>query len=191
MSEWSDRLLFLKTWIRHPLTIGSVAPSAPSLVNRMLEPIQWDRIDTVVELGAGTGPVTAEIARRKPANVRFLAFEREPKFRELLQQRCPGVQLYPEASELCQVLSMTGRPQADVIVSGIPFTNLTAAQQERLLDQVEQALAPDGLFVAFQYSPLLYQRLRRRFVHCEVDVVLGNLPPALVFTCRLATATAG
>ncbi len=163
MACWSDRATFLQAYLRHPLAVGSVTPSALALVDRMLHPIQWGEIQTVVELGCGTGPMTAEILRRKPAHVRFLAFEREPAFRQLLLARFPGLQVHPEAFELGRVLARTGRPQADVVLSGIPFAALPGPEQERLLDEVEQALVPGGLFVAFQYSPLLYRLFRGRF----------------------------
>jgi phospholipid N-methyltransferase len=189
--QWSDRMLFLQAWMRDPLKVGSVTPSAPALVSRMLAPIHWDRVQTIVELGAGTGPMTAEILQRTPPHVRFLTFEREPAFRDLLTARHPGLEIYPEALELCRVLALTGRPTADVIISGIPFASLPGADQDLLLDEINRALAPGGMFIAFQYSALLYKRLKRRFARCHIAVVLGNLPPALVYTCYTTSESAG
>jgi phospholipid N-methyltransferase len=189
--HWSDRMLFLQAWMRNPLKVGSVTPSAPALVSRMLAPIDWDRVQTVVELGAGTGPVTSAILQRTSPHVRFLTFEREPAFRQLLLSRYPDLQIYPEALELCRVLALTGRPTADVIISGIPFAALPGPEQDLLLDEINRALAPGGMFIAFQYSPQLYGRLKRRFAQCRINVVLGNLPPALVYTCYTAHESAG
>lgn len=188
MTAWKDRALFLRAWLRKPGQVGSVTPSAPALVDRMLKRIPWDRVRTVAELGAGTGPITAKVCEQKPARVRFLVFEREPEFRRLLKQRFPQLEMYPEAAQLSRVLERTGLHQADVILSGIPFAALPAQTQESLLDEIERSLAPGGLFVAFQYSWLLYRRLRRRFSRVDLGFTLFNLPPAVVYYCYKAEA---
>jgi len=181
-----DRKIFFQKWLKSPLTVGSLTPSAPHLVSVMLRSVPWNRIDTVVELGAGTGPITAGILKRKPERVRFLAFEREPAFRQLLAQRYPGLSLYPEAKALPEALAATGRPQADVIISGIPFAALSARDQEHLLSVIDASLAPGGQLIAFQYSLMLYARLRQRFARCDLSLALLNLPPAAVYTCYKA-----
>lgn len=191
MAPRNDRALFWQTWIQHPRTVGSVTPSAPALVHRMLEPVPWDRVHTVVELGAGTGPVTAEILQRKPPHVHFMAFEREPVFRQLLAERFPELELHSEALGLGSVLAASGENYADVIISGIPFAALSIADQEALLDEVDRCLAPGGLFIAFQYAPLLYRRLVRRFARCDLGLALLNLPPAVVYTCHKAKTVGG
>lgn len=188
MAIRNERALFFRAWLQSPLTVGSLTPSAPALVARMLRRVPWQRVETVVELGAGTGSITAGILKRKPARSRLLAFEREPAFRQLLAERFPGLALYPEAHALSEVLAATGRPQADVVISGLPFGALPAEQQERLLCEIEAALAPGGVFVAFQYGWRLYSRLRRHFARCDVSAALFNLPPALVYTCHKAVS---
>jgi phospholipid N-methyltransferase len=48
------------------------------------------------------------------------------------------------------------------------------------------ALAPDGVFLAYQYSPYIRPLLGQIFDHVETRVVVRNLPPACYFICRLA-----
>jgi phospholipid N-methyltransferase len=59
-----DRMAFLLRFFRSPRMIGSITPSSDQLVRTMLEPIPWERVDSVVELGAGTGVITEALVRR-------------------------------------------------------------------------------------------------------------------------------
>ena len=183
MLPWKERALFLKAWFRSPLGVGSVTPSAPALTRRMVERIPWHQVRTVVELGAGTGVITARLRERKPPSVQLLAFEREPRFRHYLKHRYPDLDLHGEVRHLCAVLAEKGTPQADVIISGIPFGALPAARQQVLLADIDRALAPGGMFVAFQYSLMLRRQLRQRFERVDLGFALANLPPAFIYYC--------
>lgn len=186
MLPWKERALFLGAWLQSPLGVGSVTPSAPALTRRMVERIRWQQVRTVVELGAGTGAITARLLATKPADVRLLAFEREPAFRDFLQQRYPDLELHGDVYQLGTVLAADGTQQVEAIVSGIPFGALPAADQEWLLDVVDRALAPGGQFVAFQYSLALRHRLRRRFARVDLGFTAANLPPAFIYYCQKA-----
>lgn len=160
------------------------SPQRPALVDQMVSQIPWDNVRTVVELGAGTGAVTDRILRSKPDHVRFLAFEKEPSFLARLQQNHPtGVEFHTEARQLARVLETKGMSKADVILSGLPFAVMPKERQEEILDQVQESLAPGGLFIAFQYFPFLYRRLRKRFTSVDVTFAVLNLPPAIVYRC--------
>ena len=57
----NDRFGYLRRFVAAPAQIGSVAPSSPFLTRAMLRGIDWSRMRTIVELGAGTGVFTAAI----------------------------------------------------------------------------------------------------------------------------------
>ena len=181
---WTERTAFLRTWLQRPLEVGSVLPSSPRLARRIASLVDWDRTRTLVELGAGTGAVTAGLLARASASTRLLAFERQPEFRQILQDRFAGLEVYPEARQLSRVLESAGPRQAETVVSGIPFALLSRPEQEALLDEIDRGLAPGGSFIAFQYSPFLLPSLRRRFEKVSLHLVLANLPPALIYCCR-------
>lgn len=181
--SWMERAAFLRKWLERPREVGSITPSSPQLARAMAEWVPWEQIRTLVELGAGTGAVTAELLERLPAGSRLLAFERMPEFRELLRERYPQLEVYAEARLLSQVLREGGGLKADAVVSGIPFALLTAEQRGVLLDEIEGALAPGGCLIAFQYTPMLWPLLRSRFASVDVRLVAANLPPALIYRC--------
>lgn len=179
-----DHLVFLSRFLSAPARVGSLVPSSSALVRQMLHRVPWPEVRQVAELGAGTGRITREILRRAGGDAVLTAFEKDPVLHGWLRERFPGLHIHGEAQGLLTALAGDGVKSVDAVVSGLPFTLFSARMQELILGQVHTALRPGGVFVAFQYSPMLLRRLRCRFRHVQVDFVPWNLPPAFVYTCR-------
>ena len=64
----NDFALFLGKFLRHGTAIASVAPSSRWLSETTVRNIDWQKARALVELGAGTGPITRVIARTPPPN---------------------------------------------------------------------------------------------------------------------------
>src|SRR6516225_5658874 len=56
-----DEVRFIRCWIERPLTTGAVTPSGRALARTMASYIDPSRPGPVIELGPGTGPVTAAL----------------------------------------------------------------------------------------------------------------------------------
>jgi hypothetical protein len=67
INSTADRRLFLGEFVRDPRNIASVTPSGPALVHQMVLPVPQRGDPVVVELGAGTGPVTRASGSGSPA----------------------------------------------------------------------------------------------------------------------------
>src|SRR3954454_17288479 len=87
----SDVSLFLGKFLKHGTAIASLAPSSPWLSRTTVRNIDWDRATVVVELGAGTGPITRVIAERPPPEGKLAVLERDPDFARLLRERFQGL----------------------------------------------------------------------------------------------------
>ena len=70
MSMWT----FFREFAKDPVLLGAVAPSGADLARRMVDAAELGPGQVVVELGAGTGPMTAEILARRPDGP-FVALE--------------------------------------------------------------------------------------------------------------------
>ena len=81
----SDFALFLGKFLRHGTKIASLAPSSPWLSRATVRNVDWDRARVVVELGAGTGPITRVIAERAKRDCKVIVLERDPDFAKLLR----------------------------------------------------------------------------------------------------------
>lgn len=184
MEKWIDRLTFFQRFMLSPRLVGSVTPSSPWLVSAMLDPVPWEQIGSIAELGAGTGTLTEALHQQLPPDATVMVFEKDPVMGGMLQQRYPGFRHYKDAARLPIILDETGIKQVDVIVSSLPFAAFPQAVRDTILDAVWDSLSPDGWFIAFQYSLQAKKALHKRFEEVTVSFIPWNLPPAFVYTCR-------
>ncbi|MCL7944221.1 hypothetical protein [Marinobacter sp. ATCH36] len=183
--KWmSQTLRFLRRFISAPQAIGSIVPSSPALVDAMLEKIVWSRVNTVAELGGGTGVITAQINGLRSQDSRFLCFENDSDMHLDLQQKFSDVILEEDAIQLKHTLERHRIPGLDCVVSGLPLLNFSSTVRRRLLSDIHESLNPGGLFVAFQYTRQLQAFLLSTYDQIERHYVWANVPPAFVFLCR-------
>lgn len=184
-----DRILFLRSFLEHPRRVGAILPTSRWAVRDMLDLADFTRARKVVELGAGTGVYTGEILSRLRPDGLLLAFEIDPNLSDSLSARFQDSRLQvinDSAEQLEQYLNGT---RADIIVSGLPFTSLPLDLRRRILSGSAQALAPTGVMLVLQYSPLIQSELKRTFATVRRRISLFNVPPAFLFACRTATTS--
>jgi phospholipid N-methyltransferase len=185
----SDFTLFLGKFLRQGTAIASLAPSSPWLSRTTVRNIDWATAEVVVELGAGTGPITRVIAERARPETRVLILERDPDFCRLLHERFPprpGFEIVQaDVRDLAALLAGRGIGRADHIVSGLPVPSFPAELRRSLFQVVGQVLRPEGTFNQITELPWVYWRFYRRFFE-DVRFVFEprNLPPAGAYVCR-------
>jgi phosphatidylethanolamine/phosphatidyl-N-methylethanolamine N-methyltransferase len=189
-----DSAVFLAQWLRTPGQIGAIAPSSPRLAHAISTAIPEHGDPVVVELGAGTGPFTAEIQRRLAGRGRHLAVEVNPKLAQLLRDRFTQAEVIEDDARLLpSLLNERGLRHADVVISSLPWTMFEPTTQYLLLKAVLDVLAPHSVFSTFAYLHAAPMAGARRFrelsaQHFEEVIfsrtVWRNLPPAFVLHAR-------
>ncbi len=76
---------FLRGLIANPKGVSAPTPSSPALAEAIAAELDPSRPGLVIELGAGTGAVTAALIRRVGAG-RVIAIERDAHFARLLRR---------------------------------------------------------------------------------------------------------
>ena len=178
--------VFLRRFLGAPRQVGSVAPSSRFLTRAMLSRVDWENARSVAELGAGTGVFTREIVKRAHPEAKILVFEVDPALQELIRAEHPdhpGLRLYGDAQELVSIMKAEGIESLDFVISSLPFTVLPHEVSENILNAVQDALKPEGRFVAYQYSSIMKPRLAARFSDIKTKFVPFNIPPAFVYDC--------
>ncbi len=182
-----ERWLFFRQALAAPRYMGSVTPSSSYLVDALLKLADVSSIQTAVELGPGTGPFTAGLLARLPAEARVLCIERDDRFAHHLQERFDDSRLIVvtgDAARLEQhLVDHDLGAQAPLIVSGLPFTSLPAESRESILSAIVRCLSPDGSFLLYQYSPAMRPHLLRHFSRVESHWEVRNIPPAVCMRC--------
>ena len=187
----TDRVVFFRAFIAHPRRVGAVLPTSRWAVRDMLDMAEVSSADLVVELGPGTGVYTGEILARLGPDAHLIAVERDPRLARLLteQYEDPRLRVICDSAENVQV-HLEGARSA-LVVSGLPFTSLESEVRERIFDQILEIMAPSGVALVLQYSPLIQGHLRKVFPYVERRISLLNVPPAFLFACRMSQQIAG
>ena len=181
------RLAFLQGFLRQPQQVGSVIPSSRFLERRLVRLGEVARARVAVELGPGTGGTTRAMLRALPEHAKLLAIEINAEFAAMLREECADPRLIVHqgsAEHIRETLAAHGLREADVVISGIPFSTMSDALGERILREVRDTLAPGGCFVAYQFRDRVATLGRGILGHPEVDIEPLNVPPVRVYRWR-------
>jgi phospholipid N-methyltransferase len=184
---WLRRLssfaLFGREFVTNPGPIGAAAPSSRALSRRIAAALPSDPRGYVVELGPGTGSVTAALLERGIPSSQLLLVELSAKLVGHLRHRFPQLEvLEGDAARLSHVLRpYIARAAISHIVSSLPLRSLPAPVVRAITDQIKTLLPSGGLLVQYTYD----LRPRRNAVfndmaHAATSIVWLNLPPARV-----------
>jgi phospholipid N-methyltransferase len=185
----SDFSLFFGKFLKHGTKIASLAPSSPWLSRATVGNVDWARARVVVELGAGTGPITRVIAERARPETRVVVLERDADFAALLRERFavhPHFDVIEgDVRDLSAMLADRGIARVDHVISGLPVPSFPKDLQRDLFRVVKDVLEPDGTYNQITEIPWVYQGLYRTFFD-DVRFVFEprNFPPAGAYYCR-------
>jgi len=181
----ADFGLFFRKFLEKGRTISSAVPSSPAMVDGILEHIDFSRPSTIVELGAGTGPVTEQISELLRPHHRFVMVENDSDFCEVLRRRFPEFPLLQmDATKIAEPLAGLGVTKVDYVISGLPTPNLPIRAKARLLRWLRKSLAPNGLFIQITVAPMIYRSFYSRlFRDVRYRMVWMNVPPGGVYRC--------
>ena len=191
--------LFLQESLRSIGPTASFFPSSRALAQALTRPIDFGDVRTVVELGPGTGAITNAILKRLRPDAKLMAVDINASFIHHLRTRCHDARLIPvcgSASDLRSQLADHGLGTVDAVVSSLGLSAMDQRLRRAIMREVGICLVPGGTMTQYQYLgnldiPKFKIRgfneahfLRKFFGHVNVDHVIWNVPPAMVFTCR-------
>lgn len=179
------QLLF--AMLRSPGSTGALVPSSRYLANAMANSAAG--ADRLIELGAGTGPVTAALLNHWP-KVPLVAVELQPRLAHRLQRHYPDVDVR-QATAKEVVDSHIDMPGRIVLVSSLPFRSLPA---EVAADTVASlctflARSPERRLIQFTYQPRAPFKPLHGLRWRRVTTIWRNTPPAGVWELKLDHST--
>lgn len=188
-------LEFLRRWFRNPKAVGAVMPSGRSLACAMVAGIDLKAPGAVVELGGGTGNITAALLEAGVPSDSIAVVERDPGFAQVIATRFPEVRvLQGDAAELRRLLRRAGIGPVKAVVSGLPLLTIPERICLRIISEAMQALDEEGVLLQFTYgpaSPVSRRILTRLDLQAErVNWVVDNIPPASVWRYRAPQGSA-
>ena len=181
----SGQQFFVSRWLRNPREVGAVAPSGQQLASAMASQV-IPASGLVVELGGGTGVITAALLRQGVAPEQLLVIETCSSMAHDLALHFPSVTvLHGDAARLGSLLKQCRLENPATIVSSLPLLSLPTRQRFRILKEIASVLPVGGRLVQFTYSPLppISALLAKRLglEGSRVRRIAINLPPAAVW----------
>jgi phosphatidylethanolamine/phosphatidyl-N-methylethanolamine N-methyltransferase len=188
LATLSDTTLFLQEWLVNPQRTGSVVPSSRQLAAAMARWLPSNPESFVLELGPGTGAVTAALLKRGLREDRLIAIDNNPNLTKLLHKRFPRAQIITgDAWHMDTLLGSLRVPVDSVgaVISSLPLLNFPVDQAEALAQKIRDVLEPQGNWVQYSYR---IDKLRPRgassFRLHASKIVWLNFPPARVSVFR-------
>ena len=181
-----DEMQFIRTWFEKPISTGAVMPSSRVLARAMARYVDPLSSGPVIELGPGTGPVTAALVRQGVDPARLILVEFDPDFCRLLRTRYPAATVVQgDAYRLRRLLDSYVDEPAAAIVSGLPLVTKPLRTRLRLISDAMSLLARGAPFVQFTYAMLPPIPKELSGVRAEAsELIWMNLPPARVWVYR-------
>lgn len=184
---------FFRRWVRNPRQVGAVAPSSRQLAIRMVDELPAGA-RRVIELGPGTGVMTAALLARGLSPEGLLAVELDPTLHDALLARFPALNVVRgDARRLDELAAGFAAPgEVDAVISSLGLLGMDEGDRGAILSAAFALLRPDGRFIQFTYgvgSPVSRGQLHALGLRMRRGAfILRNLPPATVYVYTRASA---
>ena len=180
LTQWR---IFFRQFLKHPGMIGSVIPSSRTLVDAVLEPVDWERARLFVEYGPGVGTITRPILERMHPDATLIAIDLNLDFVAWLDAQIDDPRLrvvHGSAVDVRRFIREAGHQQADYVLSGLPFSTLPDGVGAAICAETRAALRPGGEFLIYQYSRYVLRLLTPLFGAISERLEWRNIPPCRV-----------
>lgn len=173
---------FLLGAFRNPKGVSALTPSSPSLARAIAGQVDAGREGLVVELGPGTGAVTAALLAGGIDPKRLLLIECEPQFVSVLHKLFPALDVRC-GDALRWEHYLAPSMQVSAVVSGLPILLLPPDVRRNLVSQSLSRQGAGGLFIQQSYG---WQPPVPAWgdIALAKKTVWSNFPPAHIWTYR-------
>lgn len=201
-SFFCDFFSFFSAYLRSPKGVASIIPSSGPLSRAMVAHIQFDGAPLLLlEIGAGTGPITAELVKKLRPEDMLDVIEIDEALCDVLRKKfghLPNVRIH-----CLSLLDWHPEYQYDYVVSALPHNTFGIDFVSQVLKQYRNFVKPDG---TISYVELRFfgaakdiflwgeKRVARQEVKCAMEAFKNqfyvdcksafNIPPAWVFHLR-------
>lgn len=176
--------MFLKGFLKHPVMVGSIIPSSPTLIAHMLGPVQWNQTRLFVEYGPGVGTFCRPILERLPGDAMLIAIDTNPDFIDYLRDDIRDsrfIAVLGSAADVESIVRAHGFDHADYVLSGLPFSTLPAGVGPAIAAATHRVLRPGGAFLVYQFRARARDFLAVHFDRIDKGFEWMNVPPCFLF----------
>ena len=181
LTQWT---MFFRQFVKHPGMIGSIIPSSATLVETMLDGVNWHDVRLFVEYGPGVGTFTRPVLDKMGEDATLIAIDTNPDFIKYLRKSIHDPRLVPvngSAADVEAIVKEHGFESADYVLSGLPFSTLPPGVGDAIASATARVIRPGGAFLVYQFSPKVLDFLKPFFDRIDRGFEWINVPPATLF----------
>jgi phosphatidylethanolamine/phosphatidyl-N-methylethanolamine N-methyltransferase len=184
---------FAREFLRDPLNVASLVPSAAPLCRQAAAPLPETGDPVVLDLGAGTGQVTDVLQDRLQGRGRHIAVEFNPRMAAVLAERHPKVEVICDDAKAVVDRLLDEGVRTDLTVSGLPWLVTAPRRGRSIFESLARLAAPAGAVTQLAHSWVRFfpdarnvqRNLEANFEEVVVSrTVWANIPPAVVYVAR-------
>ena len=175
---------FLRGFLKHPVMVGSIIPSSRVLIEKMLEPVDWEQTKLFVEYGPGVGTFTRPVLEKMGPEARLLTIDTNADFTKYLKKSIDDPRLIAvtgSAADVETILTDHGFEHADYVLSGLPFSTLPPGVGTDIASATSRVIRSGGAFLVYQFSPKALDFIKPHFERVDRGFEWINVPPARLF----------
>lgn len=164
---------------------GAFAKSSRYVLKRVLKLIKNKPLNQIIEYGPGDGAMTKELLKHLSPNGKLLAVEINPKFLEILRKITDSrLQVVDgQIQDVSENIKNYNFNKVDLVVSSIPFSWLSKAEQEKVVRATKKVLINGGMFIVFhQYSNIMHKPLKKIFNEAKTRFEFRNFFPCFIIS---------
>jgi phospholipid N-methyltransferase len=180
----SPKLQFLRGFLKNPVMVGSIIPTSRVVIDKMLAPVDWEKVHLFVEYGPGVGTFTRPILDQLGPDATLLTIDTNPDFTKFLKKSIDDERLVAvtgSATDVEKILADRGFAHADYVLSGLPFSTLPPGVGQAIGEATAKVIRPGGAFLVYQFSPKVREFIKPWFDRIERGFEWINVPPATLF----------
>ena len=153
---FANPLPFLGGWSRNPVGVGWPFASSYWTARRLAEAalvVAMPEAGPILELGAGTGPVTEALIEMGCGVHDIVVIERDAGLCRWLKRRFPGLRvLHGDALDIGEILANGHVSSVAVVLSGLPMRAIHPAAGARCYSDAFQRMPSGGAVIQYTYG---------------------------------------
>lgn len=176
-----ENLCFLETFIKNPLCNASITPSSSYLAKWMIKDIDFSKKLNILELWAGTWPMTEEIVKVKTKDSNYIIIDLEKKYVDILNKKYWNKAKIVEwnALDFQEICKKNWMEKIDLIISSLPF--ISKDVNEIFVKKIKEQISKWTTFRMFTYAPYFMKKHYKELPLKKKEFILLNVPPAWVY----------
>ena len=176
--------MFVRGFIKHPVMVGSIVPSSPTLIRHMLRPVDWKNTKLFVEYGPGVGTFCRPVLEHMAGDATLIAIDTNEDFVDYLREDIRDsrfIAVHGSAADVEEIIRAHGFEKADYVLSGLPFSTLPAGVGPAIAVATHRVLRPGGAFLVYQFRARARDFLATHFNRIDNAFEWVNVPPCFLF----------